>query len=101
MTTASRSACMCDRCGCHLDRGALRYEMRVGVRLSPSARLITEEDLGDENLREVASFLGSLPEFQPAPVEPEGHHASFILCPSCCRRWRRDPLGLQGSGSRS
>jgi hypothetical protein len=33
-------------------------------------------------------------------VEPEGHHAAFILCPSCCRRWRRDPLGMQGSGSR-
>ena len=93
MISASMPVCTCDRCGCRLDRGSLRYEMKVGVRLAPAARLLTDDDLEENHLHAVARMLSDLPDDQPAPVEPEAHHAAFVLCPACCRRWRHDPLG--------
>lgn len=66
MISASMPVCSCDRCGCRLDRGSLRYEMKVGVRLAPAAWLLTDDDLEEDHLHAVARMLSDLPEDQPA-----------------------------------
>ena len=87
--------CQCDLCGRQMEREESRYEMRVEVRLANRDRGLVEDDFTRDNLGAVTRLLRGLPPDEPAPVEPAGHHAVFDLCPSCCRRWRRNPLGAR------
>jgi hypothetical protein len=87
--------CQCDLCGLQMERDESRYEMRVEVRLANQDRALAAEDFSAENIGAVTRLLRGLPLGEPAPVEPAGHHAVFDLCPSCCRRWRRNPLGAR------
>ena len=82
-----------------MSRGEARYEMRVEVRLADTSHALREDDFTPRNLSAVTRLLGSLPGDEPAPVEPPGHHAVFDLCPSCCRRWRRNPMGVRSASA--
>lgn len=78
-----------------MEREESRYEMRVEVRLANRDRALVADDFSADNLGAVSRLLRGLPQGEPAPVDPPAHHAVFDLCPSCCRRWRRNPLGAR------
>lgn len=82
----------CDRCG-----GAIRDE-RFVARIEVSAAFdpeeISEADLDDDHLEQVADAIAAMEstgDFDFESLQPRKLH--FDLCPNCCRKFLAAPLG--------
>lgn len=88
----------CDLCGKPLTPGDdTRYIVKVEVFPSPDDALLTEADLDEDHMEELSQLLQDLEEDRAdeEPVAPSYCHFRYDLCPSCQKKFVRDPLGRE------
>lgn len=86
----------CDSCGRSIDHE--RYVARVEVAPAFDPEDLTEEDLDDDHLEQVAESLSELEstgDFVLDECEPRKFR--FDLCPHCWKKYLADPLGRDAS----
>lgn len=82
----------CDLCGGSIDHE--RYVAQVEVAPAYDPDDLTEADLDEDHLEQVAESLAALEstsEFQVDDFGPQKFR--FDLCPHCWQRYLKDPLG--------
>jgi len=85
---------LCDRCGCPLFEGELRYVAKIEVFAAADPLVITEEELK----RDHSILREHLFEQAEAMTEEELMHdvhvtREYALCRRCQLAWLRNPLG--------
>ncbi|MBU0968558.1 MAG: hypothetical protein KKA54_19505 [Proteobacteria bacterium] len=84
---------ICNNCGCSIQPGALFYNCRTEIISGFDNYIPDEEEEGDELIKEAcANMTGRSPEELSAQVYEE---ISFVLCPTCLQKFRKQLLGLQ------
>lgn len=84
----------CDVCGCPLDDH--RYVVRMEAYPTFDPDQIDESDFDLDHLQEVAATLADEPCDGAMPVSDDATKVfRFDLCPTCYRKFVRDPLGQE------
>ncbi|MBU4263519.1 MAG: hypothetical protein KKC76_16800 [Proteobacteria bacterium] len=84
---------ICNNCGCRIQPGGLLYNCRTEIISGFDNYIPDAEEDGDELIREAcANMTGRSPEELSAQVYEE---ISFILCPVCRQKIRKQLLALQ------
>jgi hypothetical protein len=84
----------CDLCSCALD--GRRYVVRLEAYPAFDPDELEEADFDVDHLHEVASALAELPDDALLEVADEAAQVfRFDLCPTCYRKFLRDPLGRE------
>ena len=82
----------CDLCGQQL--GDRRFVVKLEVYPAFNPDELTEADLDDDHLQEVAQMIQELETTGKSPVDDcSSKEFRFDLCPHCHRRFVKDPLG--------
>lgn len=81
----------CDLCGQPLRKE--RFIARVEVYSAYDPEDLTEADLDEDNLAQVAQELDDCDEHDLQLTDGETRDFRFDLCPTCHRRYLKDPLG--------
>ena len=91
----------CDRCGCDLKPGALRYEVTIEVKAAYDALEIRLADLLRDHRDEMRRLIAAMDRADGADAVEEGVYKRFALhlCPPCQRAYIAAPLG-EGGGVR-
>jgi hypothetical protein len=94
------SGCMisysCDICGRKLDpRDDLRYSVKIEVAAAFDP--VTDEEEGDrDHLQEIQDILEQLDDAESDQIGDDIYqHLRFDLCPECCKRFLKNPLGRE------
>lgn len=84
----------CDICGKTLPNGAARYVLKMEAFAATDPARLTEDDLDGDHVAEMAQLLRQLEETEAEPeLPPACQKLRFDLCPSCYRKFFKDPLG--------
>lgn len=89
----------CDGCGKKLRTGEDRHVVKIEVFAAHGPAALTEADLEEDHMEAVSQLLRDMEEMG----EPEctdladltARHHRYDLCPACCKRYLRDPLGKE------
>lgn len=82
----------CDRCGCSIHEE--RFIARIEVVAAFDPEEITEEDLNEDHLEQIADAIAAMESTGDFDLDPDGpRKMQFDLCPNCCRRFLKSPLG--------
>src|SRR5436853_475163 len=88
----------CDCCGKELRPGHDHFVVKIEVFAAHDPSVLTEEDLDEDHLEQVADLLRQMEEGEePEAVEPATKLLRYDLCPVCRKRYLRDPLGREAS----
>jgi hypothetical protein len=79
----------CDRCGCALAAGSLKYTVRIAVTADFDGHLVPEGEQEGSLNGVVESAAALSQEVLEAGVHQE---LAFLVCPSCRGALLRDPL---------
>jgi hypothetical protein len=83
----------CDGCGKELEKGDLRYTVKVDVRAAYDELEIGLLDLVRDHRAELEALIEQLKERDAQELEAGVFkRCEFDLCPSCQRAYIRDPL---------
>jgi len=85
----------CDLCGKQVTLGEdYRYVVKIEVYAAHDPGKLTEADLDEDNMEAVSQLLRSEDE-PPDPdiTAPAYKNFRYDLCPSCHKKFVRDPLG--------
>lgn len=84
----------CDLCGKDMTaEGEARFVVKISIYAGTDPNQLTEADLDDDHMEYVAEILkqeGSICGEPQAPPDFKGFR--FDLCPSCRRKFVKDPL---------
>ncbi|MSR33112.1 MAG: hypothetical protein EXR99_16620 [Gemmataceae bacterium] len=86
----------CDLCGKTLHSDRDHYKVNIEIFCNHDANALTEEDLDQDHLEEIAEILSD-----PAAAEPEPATTTFQydLCSHCRVRFESDPLSREADPS--
>ena len=84
----------CDLCGKDLTASEeARYVVKIAAYAGFDPNEITEEDLDEDHLEAVSKLLQRDESLSSDELDAEGYKGfRFDLCPSCHRRFIKDPL---------
>jgi hypothetical protein len=89
----------CDLCGKDMtpdDSG--RYVLKMEAFAAQPPAELTEDDLDDDHVEEMARLLNEREESdEPAEVLPACKKMRFDLCAACFRKFVNDPLGRESA----
>jgi hypothetical protein len=84
----------CDLCKRELDADELRYVVKLEIGAAMDPLSANEMDDDRDQLLEVQEILERLDDADDDQVGDEVfQQMRFDLCPSCCRKYRKNPLG--------
>jgi hypothetical protein len=84
----------CDGCGKKLRAGEDHHVVKIEVFAAHGPAALTEADLEEDHMEAVSQLLRDMEDMdEPEVPEPSAHHRRYDLCPTCCKRYMRDPLG--------
>ncbi len=84
----------CDGCGKKLRNGSDHHVVKLEVYAAGDPIALTEADLEDDHMEAVSEILQDMEELdEVAEIESSSQYRRYDLCPSCCKRFLRDPLG--------
>ncbi len=84
----------CDVCGKALRTGEDHHVVKIEVFAAQEPVLLTEADLDEDQLEAVSDLLRAMEEDEAVEQAPPSTQSQrFDLCPRCCKRYLRDPLG--------
>jgi hypothetical protein len=84
----------CDGCGKKLRAGEDHHVVKIEVFASHGPAALTEADLEEDHMEAVSQLLRDMEDLDESETpEPSAHHHRYDLCPGCCKRYLRDPLG--------
>jgi hypothetical protein len=89
----------CDLCGKKLRAGEDHHVLKIEAFAACDPTKLTEADLDEDHMEAVGELIREMEEAgeeEPA-LEPASQHRRYDLCPSCCKRYLRDPLGKEGA----
>ena len=82
----------CDLCGGTIDRERFVAQVEVVPAYDPDD--LTEEDLDEDHLKQIAESLQTLESTSDFEIDDFGPKKfQFDLCPHCWKRYLNDPLG--------
>ncbi len=85
----------CDLCGKNLTSDDLRFVVKVDVHAALVPLTPEEVDTDVDHLEELSDMLDQLDE-DDTPTTLDGpHEICHDLCPECCRKFLKDPLGRE------
>lgn len=88
----------CDGCGKELKPGHDHFILKIEVFAAHDPSRLTEEDLDEDHLEQVADMIREMEESdEPEAIEPLTQNMRYDLCPTCRKRYLRDPLGREAS----
>ncbi|MBX7105154.1 MAG: hypothetical protein K1X57_13820 [Gemmataceae bacterium] len=90
----------CDMCGKDLaSEGDARFVVRVEVYAAHDPAELTTEDLDADAVQSLSELLADAPEGADlsAHLPPTRNEFRYDLCPSCHRRYVRNPLARETS----
>ena len=83
----------CDGCGRPLEKGSLRYRVKIDVRAAYDTLEIGLADLIRDHEAELAELLEKLKHKDPKEIEETVYkRIELDLCPTCQKAFIRDPL---------
>lgn len=85
---------ICDQCRCLID--GHRYSVRIELQSIPEPAPITETDLDQDSLDQIAdeiAMMDSTADFHLP--ENRTKKMALDLCPACARKYEKDPLGRE------
>lgn len=83
----------CDGCGAELERGALRYTVKVEVKAAYDELEVGLADLVRDHRAEMLALIERMKEKSPKEIEETVYKGfRFDLCPSCQRAYLKNPL---------
>ncbi|MCP4641678.1 MAG: hypothetical protein GY851_14640 [bacterium] len=83
----------CDGCGKELERGALRYKVKMDVRAAYDELVVGLAELVRDHRAEMLRLIDQLKDKDPAEIEETIYKAfEFDLCPACQRAFIKGPL---------
>ena len=83
----------CDGCGAEMEKGELRYRVKIDVRAAYDEMVISLADLVHDHRAEILALIERLKDKDPAQIEETVYKAFELdLCPSCQRAFIRNPL---------
>jgi hypothetical protein len=83
----------CDRCGCPIEKGELRYVARIEVFAAADPLEVTSEDLGADTRREIERLIESCAGRSEDELMQDVHVAfKFDLCRRCQMAYVVNPL---------
>ena len=88
----------CDICGKDLSpEGASRYVVKMEAFAATDPAQLTDDDLDTDHVEEMAQLLNEIEdgEADEPEVLPACKKMRFDLCPRCCRKFRKNPLGRE------
>ncbi len=87
----------CDLCGKDITAsGDPRYVVKIEAFPGFDPNQITEEDLDDDHMEEVAQLLQRNETLSPEELATPIHNGfRFDLCPGCHHKFVKDPLGKE------
>ncbi len=84
----------CDCCGKKLRSGEDHHVVKIEVFAARGPAALTEADLEEDHMEAVSELLRDMEEMGDSEApEPTTRHHRYDLCPECCKRYLRDPLG--------
>jgi hypothetical protein len=84
----------CDGCGKKLRAGEDRHVVKIEVFAASSPGALTEADLEEDHMEEVSQLLRDMEVMDDVEMpDSSPRHRRYDLCPDCCKRYLRDPLG--------
>jgi hypothetical protein len=89
----------CDLCGTDLIPPAARYVVKLEAFAATDPAELTEEDLDEDHVAEMAQLLSEMEDGEAdAPEElPACSKQRFDLCARCYRKFVKDPLGREAA----
>lgn len=82
----------CDLCGREIREERYTAKIEVAAAFDPDE--LTEEDLDTDHLDQIAESLAEMETTGDFDLEETGpRNFEFDLCPNCCRRFLKAPLG--------
>lgn len=87
----------CDLCGKEIRPGEeQRYVVKIEVFAANDTGQLTEEDLDEDHMEEISQLLAAEESgLVPGPEESATAFRRYDLCPSCRKRFLKDPLGRE------
>lgn len=90
----------CDLCGKDLRPGDdQRYVVKIEVFATHDPNQLTEDDLEDDHMEEISQLLSDeeCGLGDPEEAASGSSHLRFDLCPSCRKRFLKDPLSREAT----
>jgi hypothetical protein len=89
----------CDLCGRKLRAGEDHHVLKIEAFAAQDPAALTDADLDDDHMEAVSEMLREVEELDETAAEPEpaNQHRRYDLCPACCRKYMRDPLGKEAA----
>ncbi len=88
----------CDLCKREMDPDELRYVVKLEIGAAMDPLEANEMDDDRDQLLEVQEILERLDDAEDDQVSDEVYQQTrYDLCPSCCRKFRKNPLGREPS----
>ena len=87
----------CDGCGRKLRAGEDHHVLKIEAFAAQDPAALTDADLDEDHMEAVGEMLRAMEESEQSAEEPEPacQHRRYDLCPACCRKYLRDPLGKE------
>src|SRR5687767_119295 len=86
----------CDLCKREMDPEDLRYVVKLEVAAAMDPLAADELDDDRDHLLEVQDILERLDDAEDDQIGDEVYQQMrFDLCPNCCRKFRKNPLGRE------
>lgn len=84
----------CDKCGCELRPGQLRYDLTIEVKAAYDTLEVRLADLLQDHREEMERLIAEMDRASADAME-DGVYKRFDLhlCPSCQRAYLADPVG--------
>lgn len=84
---------LCDRCGKPIEKGELRYVVRIQVRAAADPLEITFEDLMTDHTPEISALLRQCEGLTEEELMRDVHvEMQFDLCRACQRAYLANPM---------
>lgn len=88
----------CDLCGKDMTpAGCPRYVVKLEAFAATDPAELTDDDLGEDHVEEMARMLTELEEGDGPPLPPAAKKMQYDLCPACYRKFVADPLGRESA----
>ena len=86
----------CDLCGKDMTpTNTPRYTVKMEAFAAADPAELTNDDLGEDPVEEMARMLTELEDGDEPQLPPAATTMQFDLCPACYRKFVADPLGRE------